>query len=358
MVETSIDLGFIEECEPWLLVNKFFPSKVGGKPAWLDLKNIPKAKELECPHCNEPLVFLCQIYASNDEKEHCFHRTIFVFICRNGNCYKANDASTIRVFRSQLPLKNEFYSVKPPDESVESPPVKSPVRLCRVCGCHAFACCSKCKKEFYCTISHQKADWKARHRKECMDGVKVDDWENNLLFPEFELVIEEEILDEKPIETPEEAEKRRLREYEELVKKNQAGELSEIPLTEMEKYVDESDEDKAFTAFRERISKNKDQVVRYDRGGKPLWITSKNQIPIEDVPKCPICNGTRDFEFQIMPQLLNTLKHPELDWGIISVFTCAQDCDIGERYVQEFVYKQDIVKEEDENKIITENESE
>lgn len=61
MVETTIDLGFVEECESWLLVNKFFPSKVGGKPAWLDLKNIPKAKELECDQCKEPLVFLCQV---------------------------------------------------------------------------------------------------------------------------------------------------------------------------------------------------------------------------------------------------------------------------------------------------------
>lgn len=61
MVETSVDLGFVEECEPWLLVNKFFPSKVGGFVAWLDLNNIPKAKELECIRCKEPLVFLCQV---------------------------------------------------------------------------------------------------------------------------------------------------------------------------------------------------------------------------------------------------------------------------------------------------------
>lgn len=74
-----------------------------------------------------------------------------------------------------------------------SEPVQSPVRLCRICGCHAFACCSKCKKEFYCHVSHQKADWKGRHKQECMEGKKVD-WNNDIVLPEFELVIEEEFL--------------------------------------------------------------------------------------------------------------------------------------------------------------------
>lgn len=151
------------------------------------------------------------------------------------------------------------------------------------------------------------------------------------------------------------AEKRRLLEYEELVKKGQIGDLAEIPLSEMEKYVDEKGEDKVFTLFRDRITKNKEQVVRYDRGGKPLWIASNNQLAPDDVPKCQTCGGTRDFEFQIMPQLLNSLKREELDWGIIAIYTCANDCDIGERYVEEYAYKQDIIEDED---IKSENELE
>ncbi|XP_063698515.1 programmed cell death protein 2 [Culicoides brevitarsis] len=349
MVETAIDLGFVEDCEPWLLTNKFFPSKVGGKPAWLDLKNIPKPKDLECPRCKEPMVFLCQLYASSD-KEHCFHRTVYVFICRNGACYQPNDASTVRVFRNQLPLKNDFYSETPPDENEESEAVESPVKLCRICGCSAFACCSKCKKEFYCNVSHQKADWKARHRQECMEGKKVENFQNEILFPEFELVIESEILEEKKKETPEEAEARRLAEYENLVKNGQVQTMGDVPAAEMEKYVGETEEDKVFAAFRERISQNKEQVVRYDRGGKPLWITGDLQLAPEDVPKCENCNETRDFEFQIMPQLLNNLKREELDWGVIAVFTCSKDCDIGERYVKEFAYKQDIVKDDEGEK--------
>lgn len=60
-METSVDLGFLEECDEWLLANKFFRSKVGGKPAWLELKNIPSPKDLLCDECGEPCVFLCQV---------------------------------------------------------------------------------------------------------------------------------------------------------------------------------------------------------------------------------------------------------------------------------------------------------
>lgn len=58
---SSVDLGFLEKCEPWLLTNKFFPSKCGGRPAWLELENLPNVNELKCEQCNSELVFLCQV---------------------------------------------------------------------------------------------------------------------------------------------------------------------------------------------------------------------------------------------------------------------------------------------------------
>lgn len=59
--KSEIDLGFAEECEPWLLTNTYFPSKIGGRPAWLNLENLPVPDELKCSKCNESLVFLCQV---------------------------------------------------------------------------------------------------------------------------------------------------------------------------------------------------------------------------------------------------------------------------------------------------------
>lgn len=59
--ESSVDLGFLEKQDAWLLTNKFFPSKVGGRPAWLELQNLPTATELKCADCKGELTFLLQV---------------------------------------------------------------------------------------------------------------------------------------------------------------------------------------------------------------------------------------------------------------------------------------------------------
>lgn len=61
MSSKRVQLGFAKKQEEWLLTNRFFPSKVGGFPAWLQLANIPDAKDLSCDYCNETCIFLCQV---------------------------------------------------------------------------------------------------------------------------------------------------------------------------------------------------------------------------------------------------------------------------------------------------------
>lgn len=129
-------LGTIDDndsfVEPFSLTSRFFPSKVGGKPAWLDLKYIPEASELTCLKCNIPLVFLCQLYAPINEPEFhgaCFHRTLFVFYCN-----ECKDERTFAVFRSQLCKKNDYYSEEPaePDDPDIVPDMWG-ISLCKVC---------------------------------------------------------------------------------------------------------------------------------------------------------------------------------------------------------------------------------
>lgn len=68
-MESSVDLGFIEKAESYLLTNRYFPSKVGGRPAWLDLEKIPESVRLKCNDCASELVFLCQVISYlNQEK--------------------------------------------------------------------------------------------------------------------------------------------------------------------------------------------------------------------------------------------------------------------------------------------------
>ncbi|CAE8706370.1 unnamed protein product, partial [Polarella glacialis] len=94
------------DLERRLLTRHFFPSKVGGRPAWLIPEKLPDAvEELTCEKCGNRLRFLLQVYASQGEtKERCFHRSLHFFVCTN--C-QPNEA---RVFRAQLPRACSYYS--------------------------------------------------------------------------------------------------------------------------------------------------------------------------------------------------------------------------------------------------------
>ena len=178
----SVDLGFVEKVGKLeSLCSFFFPSKVGGKPSWLDFENLPVSNLLLCNECKKPMIFLLQVYAPLSENEHCFHRTLFLFCCKNGQCYKQNSSKCFAVFRSQLGKENKFYSSKPPpdinDEFLDLDKVKKDVdrfiesnnlhKLCSLCGCKADKQCSGCHAISYCSREHQTIDWKAGHKVVC-----------------------------------------------------------------------------------------------------------------------------------------------------------------------------------------------
>uniref|UniRef100_A0A182Y149 Uncharacterized protein n=1 Tax=Anopheles stephensi TaxID=30069 RepID=A0A182Y149_ANOST len=353
METTSVDLGFLEPCEPWLLTNKFFRSKVGGKPAWLELKRLPKPEDLLCGQCNEPLGFLCQVYAPVEGNDNSFHRTLYLFVCLTPACNQtANpEARTIKVLRSQLPRKNEFYAYDPPDETTESPAVKSPVPLCVVCGCRGPKLCSRCKAINYCSASHQRLDWKAAHKSVCSEeGLTTSSGTasttSSLLFPEFEIITEAEEYEPKAKLSEEENTKRQLAELERLKREGKAGALDDLPDAELDQYASDQVEDKTFDKFKERISADPEQVLRYERGGKPLWLSP---VVPKQIPHCERCTGPRVFEFQIMPQMLNSLNNDQLDWGTLVCYTCSASCDV-EGYAEEFIFRQDVLNTDTANK--------
>eukprot|EP00928_Gymnodinium_smaydae_P008259 TRINITY_DN13002_c0_g1_i1.p2 TRINITY_DN13002_c0_g1~~TRINITY_DN13002_c0_g1_i1.p2 ORF type:complete len:523 (+),score=144.50 TRINITY_DN13002_c0_g1_i1:173-1570(+) len=123
-----------------LMTRRMFPSKVGGKPAWLIPRDLPSpapaategaaatpavastdaagappaataaAADLACKCCGRPLRFLLQVYASRGyQRREAFHRVLHFFICTN--C----QPNEVRVFRAQLPRENDFYSSEAPD---------------------------------------------------------------------------------------------------------------------------------------------------------------------------------------------------------------------------------------------------
>lgn len=349
---STVDLGFIEPCdEPDFLLNIHFPSKVGGRPAWLDLANVPTPDQLKCGQCQDQCTFLLQLYASL-EKEQAFHRTLFIFVCPNEACNRANSASNFKVFRNQIPRENPFYDFHPVPEDAEVGEAQHKFKLCHVCGCRGPFNCAKCKKVSYCSKSHQTIDWKAGHKEGCQD---TSIGRAQVQLPEFEIVLEQETKDEDKKGKDEDLEK----ELAELKKYETDGgaTMQNISTTELSRFaVGDQEEDKYFARFRKRIAGEPGQILRYDRKGEPLWMAEGNRVAVTDVPKCEQCQGERVFEFQVMPQLLNSLKKDTLDWGVLAVYTCEESCGAEGKYLPEFIHKQDIeekavqgIEEEDDD---------
>ncbi len=165
-----VELGFVEEKEGWKLSSAFFASKVGGKPAWLDLRNLPKSRLLHCSACQGPTKFLLQVYAPLDSPS-AFHRSLLLFLCPSPQCSAIrNSNGTIIALRSQLRRENDFYSPEPPSYDLglaEIGPERFGLKLCRLCGVRAEEQCALCKKINYCSKEHQVLDWTGAHKEEC-----------------------------------------------------------------------------------------------------------------------------------------------------------------------------------------------
>ncbi|XP_030368988.1 programmed cell death protein 2 [Scaptodrosophila lebanonensis] len=348
----DIDLGFAEKARStaWLS-NRYFPSKLGGRPAWLELEDLPGISTLLCNKCRAPKSFLCQLYAPYDDIFN-FHRTIYVFVCRNADCQEANKANNITALRAQLPRKNKFYSEEEPSEDGEPlPAIQCLKKLCAACGCYAPHTCSRCKSINYCSSAHQRAHW-SQHKPDCGTITTISGSQSQLediVFPEYEIVMDSNPTDGKNESNEEdgEQERARLAEFEDLAASGKTGELKDVSEAELDKYFGSSAavDDKTFRIFKMEIAAEPEQIVRYKRGGTPLWIantTGTVDSQLQSVPNCSQCGGPRQFEFQIMPQTLVILKDDRLDWGVIAIYTCTTSCDI-KGYVEEHVIKQDIV---------------
>uniref|UniRef100_A0A4W3HP11 MYND-type domain-containing protein n=1 Tax=Callorhinchus milii TaxID=7868 RepID=A0A4W3HP11_CALMI len=144
-----------------------FPSKVGGRPAWLSLGPLPGPERLRCGGCGEPLLFLLQVVLPAGPPR-AFHRALLLFCCRRRT---ACGRRSFLALRSQLPRHNPFYPPRPPPPPGARPPpppgAEARLKLCRVCGAAAPKSCSRCRRAHYCGREHQAAHWRAGHREAC-----------------------------------------------------------------------------------------------------------------------------------------------------------------------------------------------
>ncbi|VDO23752.1 unnamed protein product [Haemonchus placei] len=331
--DTPVYLGFGNDLgvdNLYRLRSIFLPlGKIGGKPSWLNPQRLPTTAELQCSVCHKAMAFLIQIYATSDnDPPHAFHRALFIFICRDPECSKNNDASNIAVFRCCLPRSNPFYSFDGPmdpdlDGDVADPrlPEDAP-SLCRICGCYASKKCAKCGVAWYCCRDHQALDWTSGHKQACGSGegdsaisAPLTNPSNRFLFKEYGIEMEQEYVSADLLET----------------------------LSDDDDDDDDNDDEPCIDDEPEDVTKRR--MAEFEA------YVAKNKLvnrapPLKLAPPCERCGAVRNFELQLMPHLLALIGVDQIghsiDWASIYVFTCSRTCEIENNgYSKEFVCKQD-----------------
>uniref|UniRef100_A0A8R1HN38 MYND-type domain-containing protein n=1 Tax=Caenorhabditis japonica TaxID=281687 RepID=A0A8R1HN38_CAEJA len=378
--DEPVFLGFgvpLDNYDIFRLRSQFLPlGKIGGKPSWLNPRTLPKSADLTCNVCQKPMCFLMQVSANGGsaDPEHAFHRTLFLFVCRDPQCSRPNDAANLKAFRCQLPRANDFYSFDGPmdpdfEGDVEDPRALSDgPGLCRICGCQAAKKCAKCQIARYCSQSHQVIDWPA-HKLQCAQAAtdgKITEEEKNprnpFVFKEFGVEIDQEYMpgnlfdglsddegdddDEENGEDDEteEEKNKRIKEFEKFVEKNK-GKNVDMTKEDLDAATTEQPKDTEFEKFNRLVNLSPDQIVRYKRHGEPLRATATSQLP-EEIEPCELCGAPRRFEMQLMPHLLSLIDvdaiGQSIDWASVYVYTCSASCQISnDGYAKEFVAKQD-----------------
>ncbi|KAL7748548.1 hypothetical protein RI367_005959 [Sorochytrium milnesiophthora] len=364
----SAQLGFVEAVdEPLSIVT--FPSKVGGKPLWLNPAKIPDAARLGCGVCKEPMSLL--MYTPEDFPEDAYHRYVYVFVCRKGSCHNQDWRSCVKAIRCQMGIDNEFYDTDPDTEDTCFKSI-TPVlaATCAICGLHGTKRCGACSQAVYCSRAHQTLHWtKGLHKPICAllaANTPADDaqllqlrqqdkeftarlWSASrsasapaATFLESELVSERE--DRRVLKSSGDA----AALADAALVKQYAPKLAKSGTKQSEKVEEDEDADceesktgvdNAFLAFQTRISAYPKQVLRYTRisyghdkhdsndsdGGTSsddesdaetsasatnrdiLFLSDYDRPASADIPPCPHCHAPRSFEFQILPTMLNHL---------------------------------------------------
>lgn len=96
--------------------------------------------------------------------------------------------------------------------------------------------------------------------------------------------------------------------------------------------------DAIFSRFMKKIAVCPQQILRYCRGGEPLFISEPTTPLAAAVTPCSSCGGPRTLELQLMPALVSLLqrtdggsgggmeKDPGLEFGTVLVYTCTKSC--------------------------------
>ncbi|RPB03629.1 hypothetical protein L873DRAFT_1669401 [Choiromyces venosus 120613-1] len=378
---TSVLLGYAEK-EP----TGDTSNHLGGKPTWLHPNSPPDARLAKCDHCNKLMSLLLQLNGEIPESPHA--RMFYLFACRTKTCRRRkNYAKVLRaVMRStDVPVEPEA-PVNAPKKEVEvaqhgdflfggsSKPAAGSNPFSTTSNSNPFstgsttnnanpfsssttssnpfssppaqqqspppqASTKSLTKSFAETLKLAEGGLPSHETGDTRYFGPAEPWPEKLPheYPLFYLDAEYEA-----IEKTTGLKAHQLKKYERLM--SQAEEDDEDEKEGGKSAQDDAPsndqiDDDVFQRFADRIANNPEQVLRYERGGTPLFYAVSDEVgkllnPNDEgflhkrIPKCANCGGsTRVFEFQITPHAIAVLEGDEegfdgVDWGTIMAFTC------------------------------------
>ncbi|KAL7718548.1 Programmed cell death protein 2 [Entamoeba marina] len=308
-MENDVVCGFIEELDDCDESISPLMNRSGGKAVWLT-DGVP---DNECPQCKKQMLFMLQLYAPLDI-EIAYHRVFYLLHCPFCNSF--------HVLRTQIGQGSNYDN----DDYCQS---IVDINECVVCGFPSTTTCNKCSTP-YCSAVHCLYDFEA-HKEVCGKknirrlGRGRDEAKKVKVASEY--LIETEM--ESELVEPEDGVKK--------VMKNMSPTQEDWGLKDGEGITNEVDP--VWVRFNTHIAKDPNQVLRYNRNGKPLWISSTG-IPTNP-PKCKRCGLDCIFEWQLLPQFIfatNLDLELDIDFGTLVIYSCPNSC--GDGYVYEEVVVQ------------------
>ncbi|XP_028306904.1 programmed cell death protein 2-like [Gouania willdenowi] len=304
----------------------FLTNKVGGEPDWL-LPSVPDTPR--CARCGNPLAHVVQVYCPLEVSR--YHRNLHVFACPVSEC-RSLSWKVLRFQRVETETHPPRGSARP--EST----VTKVTDWCEDAEQWEDGEVVKEQPEVQLQSPHTVAQMDVSSQ---LEQLRLG--EPAVFTPFFISVVDESDLcgggDDELQHACE-----LLREYERREGAVSAGE----PGGE-EKYEKTRARhgDASFSRFMKSISACPQQILRYSRGGRPLYISQPPADMPQRVSACGSCGGRRTFELQLMPALVSLLQRTdgraeaELEFGTVLVFTCEKSCWMTDTLsVEEFCFVQ------------------
>ncbi|XP_017292389.1 programmed cell death protein 2-like [Kryptolebias marmoratus] len=319
----------------------FLTNKVGGEPDWPPLisRQLPR-----CGVCGTPSAHLVQVYCPLEASP--YHRNLHLFACPRSDCSGLSESWS--VLRSQT-LEAAEAPCRPAPPQEAAPPATAWCESADDWGMEADGWGSE--KQVVQVQAEAAAPQTEVSQVDVSRGLQdlslAEPKDIHIYRPFFISVVEESDLcgDDEDLDHAQEL----LREYEKR-EGVAAGGLEGGRSAEDEKYEKTRARhgDAVFSRFMKTILVCPQQILRYCRGGTPLFISKPPSNMARLVPSCSSCGASRTFELQLMPALVSLLQRKdggsetELEFGTVLVYTCANSCwtSGSDSAVQEFCFVQ------------------